>query len=73
MTLLDKTRIPEALDSDVIARLVSGLQSFAVEERYPLLIPGEADREELAALVPLVVAEVEALRKGIAASATPEG
>ena len=41
--------------------LIVGLQAFAVEERYPLLTPRDADREPLVALLPLVEVEVAAL------------
>lgn len=43
--------------------LIEGLQAFAVEERYPLLTPREADRSALEALIPLVEREVDELAR----------
>lgn len=47
------------------ASLITTLQPFAIEERYPLLVPKEASRSELQAVVSSVEAEVKALETAI--------
>lgn len=56
-----------------IARLITSLQPFAVEDRYPLLMLREVPRDEVHALLPLVAAEVESLDAALLRGGSLEG
>jgi HEPN domain-containing protein len=60
-----QARAPDANPPGEIAALIEVLQPFAVEERYPVLSPRDADRAELLAALPLAEAQVAELRDAI--------
>ncbi|MBN1773707.1 MAG: HEPN domain-containing protein [Deltaproteobacteria bacterium] len=60
-----QAREPAADPPPEVVPVVEVLQPFAVEERYPLLSPREADRAELQSVLPNVEREVDELRDAI--------
>jgi len=60
-----QARAPDAGPPGKLLPLIEALQPFAIEERYPLLSPRDAERESLVAVLPLVETELAELLRTI--------